>query len=46
MDFLEDAAVNGLVLLALGWSAQKRSLVAMMPAVILLAPSVAMLWTA
>lgn len=46
IDFLEDAAVNGLILLALGWSARKRSLVGMMLAALLLAPGLATLWTA
>ena len=27
IDFLEDAAINGLILIALGWSAQRRSMV-------------------
>lgn len=46
IDFLEDTAVNLLILLALGWSARKRSLVGMGLAAILLAPGVATLWTA
>ena len=46
IDFLEDAAINLLILLALGWSARKRSLVGMVLAVILLAPGIATLWTA
>src|SRR4051812_21329543 len=46
IDFLEDAAVNGLILLALGWGAQRRSLVGMVLAAILLAPGLATLWTA
>lgn len=46
IDFLEDTAVNGLILLALGWSARKRSLVGMMLAALLLAPGLATLWTA
>lgn len=46
IDFLEDAAVNGLILAALGWSAQRRSLVGMALAAILLAPGLATLWTA
>jgi Co/Zn/Cd efflux system component len=46
IDFLEDAAVNGLILVALGWSAQRRSLVGMALAAILLAPGLATLWTA
>jgi Co/Zn/Cd efflux system component len=46
MDFLEDAAVNGLILVALGLSAHRRSLVGMALAAILLAPGLATLWTA
>lgn len=46
IDFLEDAAVNGLILVALGWSAHRRSLVGMALAVILLVPGIATLWTA
>jgi Co/Zn/Cd efflux system component len=46
IDFLEDAAVNGLILLALGWTAHRRSLVGMALAAILLAPGLATLWTA
>ena len=46
IDFLEDAAVNGLILVALGWSAHRRSTVGMVLAAILLAPGLATLWTA
>src|SRR6516165_3502221 len=46
IDFLEDAAINGLILVALGWSAQRRALVGMALAAILLAPGLATLWTA
>jgi Co/Zn/Cd efflux system component len=46
IDFLEDAAVNSLILVALGWSAHRRSLVGMALAAILLAPGLATLWTA
>lgn len=46
VDFLEDAALNGLILLALGWSAHRRSLVGMALALILLVPGIATLWTA
>lgn len=46
IDFLEDAAVNGVILVALGWSAHRRSLVGMALAVILLVPGIATLWTA
>jgi Co/Zn/Cd efflux system component len=46
IDFLEDAAVNLLVLLALGWTARRRALVGMGLAVLLLVPGVLTLWTA
>jgi Co/Zn/Cd efflux system component len=46
IDFLEDAAVNSLILVALGWSAPRRALVGMALAAILLAPGLATLWTA
>ena len=46
IDFLEDAAVNGLILLALGWSARRRSLVGTGMAGVLLLPGLATLWTA
>ena len=46
IDFLEDAAVNGLILIALNWNPHRRSLVGMVLATILLAPSLATLWTA
>ena len=46
IDFLEDAAVNGLVVLALGWSAARRARVGMVLAGILLVPAVAAIWTA
>jgi Co/Zn/Cd efflux system component len=46
IDFLEDAAINLLILIALGWSARRRSLVGMMLAAILFVPAVATAWTA
>ena len=46
IDFLEDTAVNLLILVALGWSARRRSLVGMALAAILLVPGVSTLWTA
>ncbi|HEX2529088.1 MAG TPA: cation transporter [Geminicoccus sp.] len=46
VDFLEDAFVNALILLAIGWSAGRRAKVGMLLAGILLAPAVAALWTA
>src|SRR5262245_4661465 len=46
IDFLEDAAVNFLIIVALGWSAHRRSLVGMVLAGILLVPGLSTLWTA
>jgi Co/Zn/Cd efflux system component len=46
IDFLEDATLNFLVLTALGWSAQRRSLVAILLAALLLVPSAFTLWAA
>lgn len=46
IDFLEDASVNVLILVALGWSAVWRARVGMMLAFILLAPALGTVWTA
>lgn len=46
VDFLEDASVNFLILIALGWSLRNRARVGMALAAILLIPSLALLWTA
>lgn len=46
IDFLEDAAVNCLILIALGWTLKKRALVGMAMAGLLLVPALALLWTA
>src|SRR5215472_13310591 len=46
IDFLEDASVNLLIAVALGWSARNRALLGMVLAAILLVPGVATLWTA
>lgn len=46
VDFLEDAAVNLLILAALGWSLRARALVGFALAAILLVPAAATLWTA
>jgi Co/Zn/Cd efflux system component len=46
VDFLEDASVNLLILLALGWSLRARARVGMALALILLVPGLAALWTA
>jgi len=44
VDFLEDAAVNLLILMALGWSLRQRARVGMVMAGVLLLPALAMLW--
>lgn len=46
VDFLEDASVNFLILVALGWTARRRAKVGMLLAGILLIPGLATLWTA
>lgn len=46
VDFLEDASVNFLIAVALGWSATSRARVGMALAGILLVPGLATLWTA
>lgn len=46
IDFLEDASVNILILLALGWSLRAKANVGRLLALVLLAPAVATLWTA
>ena len=46
VDFLEDASINLLILVALGWSAARRARLGMALAGILLVPGVATLWTA
>jgi Co/Zn/Cd efflux system component len=46
VDFLEDTAINLLILLALGWSAAARTRVGMALAALLLVPGIATLWTA
>jgi Co/Zn/Cd efflux system component len=46
IDFLEDAAVNFLILLALDWSARYRARMGMALSGVLLVPGVATLWTA
>jgi Co/Zn/Cd efflux system component len=46
IDFLEDVTINGLILVALGWNARRRSMVGMVLAGVLFAPVVATLWTA
>lgn len=46
VDFLEDASINILILVALGWTARGRARLGMALAMILLAPGIATLWTA
>lgn len=46
VDFLEDASVNLLILLALAWTARNRARLGMALAAILLVPGLATLWTA
>ncbi len=46
IDFLEDATVNLLILVALGWTLYRRSLVGIGLAAILLVPGIFTLWTA
>lgn len=46
VDFLEDASVNFLILLALGWSVKARSRLGMVLAGMLLWPALATLWMA
>jgi Co/Zn/Cd efflux system component len=46
VDFIEDASLNILIALAIGWSARRRALVGMLLAAILVVPALAGLWTA
>jgi Co/Zn/Cd efflux system component len=46
IDFLEDASVNLLIVVALGWRARNRARLGMALAGILLVPGLATLWTA
>ncbi|HEV2286058.1 MAG TPA: cation transporter [Steroidobacteraceae bacterium] len=46
IDFLEDAAVNGLILFGLGWTLRARARLGTALALILLLPGLATLWTA
>src|SRR5437870_217590 len=46
VDFLEDASVNFLILVAFAWSARNRARLGMALAAILLVPGLATLWTA
>src|SRR5215475_4911568 len=46
VDFLEDASINILIAVAMGWNARRRAYLGMLLAAILLAPAAAGLWTA
>jgi Co/Zn/Cd efflux system component len=46
VDFLEDASINILIAVAMGWNARRRAYLGMLLAAILLAPALAGLWTA
>lgn len=46
VDFLEDASINLLILLALGWPARARARLGMLLSGVLLVPGLATLWTA
>ena len=46
VDFLEDASVNLLIAVAVGWDARRRARLGMVLAAILLVPALAGLWTA
>ena len=46
IDFLEDTALNVLILAALGWPARQRSRLGLLLAALLLLPGIATLWTA
>jgi Co/Zn/Cd efflux system component len=46
IDFLEDASVNFLVLVALGWTVRRRAGVGMFLALLLLVPGIATAWMA
>ncbi len=46
IDFLEDASVNFLVLVALGWTLRKRAAIGFLLAALLLVPGIATAWMA
>lgn len=46
IDFLEDASVNLLIAIAIGWSASNRAKVGMVMAFILIVPALSLFWTA
>lgn len=45
VDFLEDASINLLIFVALGWTAVRRARVGMGLAVLMVLPAIAFLWT-
>ena len=46
VDFLEDTAVNGLIVIAAGWSIRRRGAVGTLLSGLLLVPTAAAIWTA
>jgi Co/Zn/Cd efflux system component len=46
VDFLEDASINLLILLAIGWTAHNRGRIGMVLAALIMVPGLATLWTA
>ena len=46
VDFLEDASINLLIVVALGWTARNRARIGMLLAAIVLIPGLATLWAA
>lgn len=46
VDFLEDASINILIALAIGWSLRKRQITSYFLAAVLLVPGIAFLWNA
>lgn len=46
VDFLEDASINLLILVAIAWTARRRATVGRVLALVILVPGVATLWTA
>lgn len=45
VDFLEDASINILIFLALGWSVQRRAALGMGLAALMMVPAAALIWT-
>lgn len=46
IDFLEDASINILIALAIGWSLRRRQVITYILALILLVPGIAFMWNA